>query len=121
LRLIYNPDGDAADILAYPSALVEGRLAGKYLLSREKLPDTVVVQGVKRKGILAGADVRVDKESAKDLTLDKSDTTLLPCFDAKDMLSIEQKGQEQSAQPSELEVPAHREQLRSENPVLRSR
>jgi long-chain acyl-CoA synthetase len=66
LRLIYNPDGDAADILAYPSALVEGRLAGKYLLSREKLPDTVVVQGVKRKGILAGADVRVDKESAKD-------------------------------------------------------
>ena len=66
MRLIYNPDGDAADILAYPSALVEGRLAGKYLLSREKLPDTVVVQGVKRKGILAGADVRVDKESAKD-------------------------------------------------------
>jgi long-chain acyl-CoA synthetase len=65
-RLIYNPDGDAADILAYPSALVEGRLAGKYLLSREKLPDTVVVQGVKRKGILAGADVRVDKASAKE-------------------------------------------------------
>ena len=64
-RLIYNPDGDAADILAYPSALVEGRLAGKYLLSREKFPDTIIVQGVKKKGILAGADVRIDKESAK--------------------------------------------------------
>jgi long-chain acyl-CoA synthetase len=69
-RLIYNPDGDAADILAYPSALVEGRLSGKYLLSREKVPDTVVVQGVNRKGILAGADVRVDKQSAKDHDID---------------------------------------------------
>ena len=69
-RLVYNPDGDAADILAYPSALVEGRLAGKYLLSREKIPDTVVVQGVNKKGILAGADVRVDKQSAKDHDID---------------------------------------------------
>ena len=69
-RLIYNPEGDAADILAYPSALVEGRLAGKYLLSREKLPDTVVVQGVKKKGILAGADVHVNKDSAKQHDID---------------------------------------------------
>ena len=64
-RLIFNPDGDTADLLAYPSALVEGRIAGKYLLSREELPDTIVVQGVKKKGILAGADVHVDKESAQ--------------------------------------------------------
>jgi len=64
-RFIFNPDGDAADLLAYPSALVEGRIAGKYMLSREELPNTVVVQGVKNKGILAGADVRVDKEYAK--------------------------------------------------------
>lgn len=64
-RLIFNPEGDAADLLAYPSALVEGRIAGKYLLSREKLPDTIVVQGVKKKGILVGADVRVDKKSAQ--------------------------------------------------------
>jgi long-chain acyl-CoA synthetase len=64
-RYIYNPDGDAADLLAYPSALVEGRIAGKYLLSTEKLPDTVVVQGVKKQGILAGADIRVDRELAE--------------------------------------------------------
>jgi len=64
-RLIFNPEGDAADLLAYPSALVEGRIAGKYLLSREKLPDTIVIQGVKKKGILAGADVHVDRESAQ--------------------------------------------------------
>ncbi len=65
-RLIYNPEGDAADLLAYPSALVEGRIAGKYLLSKEALPDTIVVQGVKKKGILAGADIQVDKESAQE-------------------------------------------------------
>ena len=64
-RFIFNPEGDAADILAYPSAIVEGRIAGKYMLSREQLPDTVVIQGVKNKGILVGADVRVDKESAR--------------------------------------------------------
>ena len=64
-RLIFNPEGDAADLLAYPSALVEGRIAGKYLLSKEELPDTIVVQGVKKKGILAGADVQVDRESAQ--------------------------------------------------------
>ncbi len=69
-RLISNPEGEAADLLAYPSAIVEGRLAGKYLLSAEKLQDTVVVQGVKKKGILAGADVRVDKESAKNYDIE---------------------------------------------------
>ena len=64
-RLIFNPEGDTADLLAYPSALVEGRIAGKYLLARDQLPDTIVVQGVKKKGILAGADVQVDRESAR--------------------------------------------------------
>ena len=64
-RYIYNPEGDAADLLAYPSALVEGRIAGKYLLSTETLPDTVVVQGVKKMGILAGADIRIDRELAE--------------------------------------------------------
>ena len=63
-RLIYNPEGDIADILAYPSALAEGRIAGKYMLSGQELPDTVVVQGVRRKGILAGADVKIDREEA---------------------------------------------------------
>lgn len=64
-RLIYNPEGDIADILAYPSALAEGRVAGKYMLSSGKMPDTVVIQGVKKRGILAGADVSVDRAAAK--------------------------------------------------------
>jgi long-chain acyl-CoA synthetase len=63
-RIIYNPEGDIADMLAYPSALAEGRIAGKYLLSGDSLPDSVIVQGMKRKGILAGADVRIDRDEA---------------------------------------------------------
>jgi long-chain acyl-CoA synthetase len=63
-RLIFNPEGDVADLFAYPSSLVEGRVAGKYLLASGTLPDTIVIQGVKRKGILAGADVKIDKEAA---------------------------------------------------------
>ncbi|TVQ38096.1 MAG: acyl-CoA synthetase [Spirochaetaceae bacterium] len=64
-RLIFNPEGDAADMVAYASALVEGRIAGKYMLSTEKLPDTLVVQGFRQKGILAGADVDINKDTAK--------------------------------------------------------
>jgi long-chain acyl-CoA synthetase len=64
-RLIFNPKGDIADMVAYASALVEGRIAGKYMLSTEKLPDTVVVQGFKEKGILAGAEVDINRETAK--------------------------------------------------------
>ncbi len=63
-RLIYNPDGDAADILANATGLAEGRIAGKYMLSGQTLPDTVVIQGVKRKGIIAGADLNVDQDAA---------------------------------------------------------
>ncbi len=65
MRLIYNEKGVVADLLAYASGLVEGRIAGKYLLSGEKLPDTVVIQGFTRKGILAGADVDIDREASR--------------------------------------------------------
>ncbi|MCK5571101.1 MAG: AMP-binding protein, partial [Spirochaetes bacterium] len=60
----------AADLLAYPSSIVEGRIAGKYLLSSDNLPDTIVVQGIKKSGILAGADVRVDREAAQKNKID---------------------------------------------------
>ncbi len=69
-RIIYNPQGDIADILAYPSALVEGRISGKYLLSGEQLPNSMVVQAVKRRGILAGADVKIDKQAAHKNNID---------------------------------------------------
>jgi long-chain acyl-CoA synthetase len=63
-RLMLNLDGKPVDLLAYPSALVEGRIAGKYMLSHERLPDTVVIQGFTAKGIIAGADTEIDREAA---------------------------------------------------------
>ncbi len=69
-RLLFNPEGDVADVLAYASALAEGRIAGKYMLSGEAMPNTIVVQSVKRKGILAGADVKIDKDAAKKQDID---------------------------------------------------
>ena len=69
-RVFYNPKGDTADVLAYPSALVEGRIAGKYMLSGEELSNSLVVQNVKRRGILAGADVKIEREAARKNDID---------------------------------------------------
>lgn len=63
-RLIYNPEGDATDVVAYGAAVAEGRIAGKYQLSTTSVPDTLIVQASKVKGIIAGADVRIDRDAA---------------------------------------------------------
>lgn len=63
-RLIYNPDGDVADIVSYGASVAEGRIAGKYQLSTTLVPDTMIVQRSREKGIIAGADVTVDKDAA---------------------------------------------------------
>lgn len=63
-RLIYNPEGDAADVVAYGAALAEGRIVGKYQLSNEALSNAVVVQTVRKKSIVAGADVAIDRKRA---------------------------------------------------------
>jgi len=63
-RLIYNPDGDATDIVAYGASVAEGRIAGKYQLSTTLVPDTLIVQRSRERGIVAGADVAVDKNLA---------------------------------------------------------
>ena len=65
-RLIYNPDGDPADVVAYGAAVAEGRIAGKYQLSNVKVPNSVIVQQSRVPGIIAGADVKVDKAAAKE-------------------------------------------------------
>ncbi len=64
-REIYNPDGDPADIVAYGAAMAEGRIAGKYQLSNVRVPNSVVIQRSKVPGIVAGADVLVDREAAE--------------------------------------------------------
>ncbi|MFW5776567.1 MAG: AMP-binding protein [Spirochaetota bacterium] len=65
-RLIYNPDGDTADVVAYGAAVAEGRIAGKYQLSTISVPDTLIVQRSANRGIITGADVRVDRDAARD-------------------------------------------------------
>lgn len=69
-RVIYNPGGDTADVVAYGAAVAEGRIAGKYQLSTTAVPDTVIVQRSTRQGIIAGADVRVDRDAARDAQIE---------------------------------------------------
>ena len=69
-RLILNQQGKPVDIVAYPSALAEGRIAGKYMLSQETLPDTVVIQGFSRKGIVVGPEAEFDRDAAEKLDID---------------------------------------------------
>ncbi|NVM22596.1 MAG: AMP-binding protein [Desulfobacterales bacterium] len=69
-RLIFQPDGDVADVMALPGAVVEGRIAGRYLLASGGAPGTVIIQGVCRKGILAGVDVAVDRRAASEHDVD---------------------------------------------------
>ena len=69
-RLIFKPHGDVADIMAFPGAVVEGQIAGRYLLSARVTAGTVIIQGVSRKGILAGVDVAVDHEAASEHDVD---------------------------------------------------
>ena len=64
-RLIYNPQGDAADIAAYAAGVAEGRIAGKYQLSNIEVLDTLIVQRAKEPGIVVGADIEPDREIAK--------------------------------------------------------
>jgi len=69
-RLIFKPQGDVADIMALPGSVVEGRIAGRYLLSNTRFQSTVIIQGVNKKGFLAGVDVSVDKEAAEKYQID---------------------------------------------------
>ena len=64
-RLIDHPHGDVADVMAMPGAVVEGAIAGRYLLSSGASEGTIIIQKVSKKGILAGADVRVEAKTAR--------------------------------------------------------
>lgn len=69
-RLITNLEADVADLLALPAAIIEARIAGRYILSTQKSPQTLLIQRVKRKGMLVGADVLVDREEASKKGMD---------------------------------------------------
>ena len=42
-RFIFKPHGDMADVMALPGAVIEGRLAGRYLLSSGSTDGTVIL------------------------------------------------------------------------------
>jgi long-chain acyl-CoA synthetase len=69
-RLISKPDGDIADVMALPGAVVEGQIAGRYLLSSTVTGGTLIIHGISRKGILAGVDVTVDDDAASEHDVD---------------------------------------------------
>jgi len=69
-RLIFKPQGDIADVMALPGAVVEGQIAGRYLLSSTASGGTLIIQGVSKKGILAGVDVVVDHQAASERDVD---------------------------------------------------
>ena len=64
-RLILNPEAEAADLLAMPAAIAEARLAGRYILTQRPVPETIIIQRVKKKGVVAGTEVVVDREEAE--------------------------------------------------------
>ena len=60
-RLFLNPKAEAADLLAMPAAIAEARLAGRYILTNKPVPETIIIQRVQRKGLVAGAEVVIDR------------------------------------------------------------
>ncbi|HSW35688.1 MAG TPA: AMP-binding protein, partial [Candidatus Limnocylindrales bacterium] len=60
---------DVGDLLALPAAIAEGKIAGKFLGSKRP-PNTLIVQGVGKKGVICGADVFVRQEEAQSEGID---------------------------------------------------
>ena len=65
-RLIYTPEGDMADTVAYPAALITGKIIGA--------PNTLFICGFKKLGISLGyfqdVDTEVDVAKAEDLDVE---------------------------------------------------
>ncbi len=69
-RLLYNDAADVADVLAMPSAVAEGKLAGRYIMAAKATPETIIIQKIVKRGILAGAEVSIDREEAEKQGID---------------------------------------------------
>lgn len=70
LRIIKKTKASVFDLFALPAAIAEGKLAGRYILSSKASADTLILQKVKRKGILVDADVLIDEGSSKEKDID---------------------------------------------------
>jgi long-chain acyl-CoA synthetase len=69
-RVICNNEGEVADLMALPGAVAEARIKGRYILGQKSVPETIIFQKVRRKGILAGEEVVIDREEAKKKGID---------------------------------------------------
>ncbi|TET46515.1 acyl-CoA synthetase [candidate division TA06 bacterium] len=65
LRVIDAPETDVGDLFALPSAVAESRIVSPFLMTTG-VEDTVIIQSITRKGILAGADVKIDLDKARE-------------------------------------------------------
>ncbi|MFB3883974.1 MAG: class I adenylate-forming enzyme family protein [Thermodesulfobacteriota bacterium] len=64
-RVIFNNEGEVADLMALPWAVAEVGAVGPQIHFQKTTPQTIIFQKVKRKGILAGAEVIIDREEAE--------------------------------------------------------
>ncbi len=64
-RLLFNPNADTADLLALPTAVAEGKIAGRYMLAAKSAPETIIIQHVKKRGVVVGSEVFVDRAEAE--------------------------------------------------------
>jgi long-chain acyl-CoA synthetase len=65
-RVIHNNEGEVADLMGFPGAVSEVRVARRYILDEQSTPETIIFHKVKRKGMLAGAEVVIDREKAEE-------------------------------------------------------
>jgi long-chain acyl-CoA synthetase len=69
-RLILNTAAEASDLLAIPAAIAKARLVGRYIPTQRAVPETIIIQRFQRRGIVAGAEVVVDREEAEKRGID---------------------------------------------------
>jgi len=64
-RLISNIKGSVADLYALPAAVATVRLLARYIPFLRPSAETIIIQRVAKRGVLAGADIVVDRDRAK--------------------------------------------------------
>lgn len=69
-RLIVNDHASVEDLVAFPAAVVEGEIAGKYILSAKSFVNTLIVNKILKRGLLVGADVVCDLSAASKKDID---------------------------------------------------
>ncbi len=64
-RLISNTEAEVADLYALPAAVARARILRRYIPVLRNTADTIIIQRIAKKGVLAGSEVVVDREEAE--------------------------------------------------------